>query len=371
MNHPSDVRDKLSSISRRRFGGGLASMVAAPLLLPGKARAQTALKLTMVAGHPEIFLWVKHLKQTFAAAVDAELAKGGKFKIDWTHAYGGTLAKVGGELEAIQDGLADLGYNPSLFNPAKLPMQNVSFVAPFTSDKPRLVTEVVEQLQRDIAPMGAAWDRFNQTYLGGGITIDSYHLFTTFPVRTLADLNGRKIGAPGPVVGWLRGTGLVGVAGDLTTYYNSIKTGVYDGVVLFATAAAPAKIVEVAPHVTRVNFGSAYAGGLTANKDRWAKLPPEVQAAIRSAAPAYHAAFYREQDAVVDAAWAAMRAAGAQVVDLSAEDRAKWAAGLPATPKLWADNLEKQKLPGHRILAGYMDGMRARGERPPRAWDKE
>ncbi len=39
---------------------------------------------------------------------------------------------------------------------------------------------------------------------------------------------------------WLSGTGAVGVSGNLTTYYNEIQAGVYDGVIVFALAAAPA-----------------------------------------------------------------------------------------------------------------------------------
>lgn len=190
-------------------------------------------------------------------------------------------------------------------------------------------------------------------------------------MKNLDDLKGRKIAGPGAVVGWLRGTGATGVAGDLTTYYNSVKTGVYEGVVLFATAAAPAKLVEVAPHFTKVNFGSAYAGGLTANKVRWEKLPESVRRAIRAAVSAYSREFYREQEEAIAAAYAQMRAAGAQITEFPPAERAKWAAVLPNTPKVWAEGLEKNGLPGKRILSGFMDGLRARGSQLPRAWDKE
>ena len=37
--------------------------------------AQEQIKLTVAAGHPAIFLWVKHLKESMMATVDAELAK--------------------------------------------------------------------------------------------------------------------------------------------------------------------------------------------------------------------------------------------------------------------------------------------------------
>ncbi|MBI3436762.1 MAG: C4-dicarboxylate TRAP transporter substrate-binding protein [Proteobacteria bacterium] len=353
-----------------RRSAQLLLSIAAMLVLVTPAPAE-AIRLTIVAGHPPVFLWVKHLKETFIPAVDQALAKTGTHRIVWNQAFGGTLAKVGGELDAIKEGLADIGYNPSLFNPSKLPMQNVSFIAPFNTDKPRLVTQVVEDLQKTIPEMGGAWERYNQIYLGGGIAIDSYHLWTTFEVRAIEDLKGRKICSPGAVVNWVKGTGAVGVAGDLTTYYNSIKTGVCDGVIIFATAAAPAKLVEVAPYITQVDFGTAYAGGITVNKDRWQRLPQEVRAALRAGVDAYAKAFYTAQDQSIQSSYDVMRAAGAKITKLSASERARWANLLPNVAKTWADVLEKDGLPGHRVLAGFMDGLRARGEHPPRNWDKE
>ncbi len=40
---------------------------------------------------------------------------------------GGALAKVGDELEAVEEGLAELGGISSLFDPAKLAVQNVTY----------------------------------------------------------------------------------------------------------------------------------------------------------------------------------------------------------------------------------------------------
>lgn len=348
-----------------------AAAIAASVSFSATIAHAESFKFTAVAGHPAIFLWVKHLKETLIPTVNAELEKTGNHSIAWNEAYGGTLAKVGGELEAIEEGLAEIGFNPSLFNPAKLPMQNVAFIAPFNSDNPSVVTGVVEQLQTDIPAMGAAWGKFNQVYLGGGISIDPYHLWTNFEVRKYEDLQGYKIGAPGPVVNWVKGTGAVGVSGNLTTYYNAIKTGVYDGVIVFATAAAPSKIYEVAPHITQVDFGTAYAGGITANQDIWDGLPEEVKLALRKGVSAYSEAFYAEQEQRIAGAYKLMQEAGVKIYELPEVERIRWAQALPNTAKAWAADLEKQGLPGRQVLEGFMDGLRARGETPPRAWDKE
>lgn len=344
----------------------LASTFAMPAI--ARAQAPTVHKMTIVAGHPAIFLWVKHLKESFITTIDAELAKTGQHRIDWNEAFGGSLAKIGGEIDAVSTGIADIGYNPSLFNPAKLPMQNVSFNAPFASSNPRVVTEVVEALQTSVPEMGRAWQRYNQTYLGGGISIDSYQLLTKFPVRTVDDLKGRKIGAPGSVVSWLNGTGAVAVAGDLTTYYNAISTGVYEGVVIFATAAAPARLAEVAPFVTRVDLGSAYAGGLTVNTRRWGRLPKPVQDAIGVGVGAYAKGFYAEQEARIAGAYNALKTQNGTITELPIAERQKWAAGMSNVAGLWAETLDKAGLPGRQILTGYMDGLRQRGETPLRNW---
>jgi TRAP-type C4-dicarboxylate transport system substrate-binding protein len=351
---------------------GLAAVaLLAGLALSPAARAQESIKLTVVSGHPPIFLWVKQLQETFAPTVDQELAKSGKYKIEWNHAYGGTLAKVGGELEAIEEGLADMGTSWSLFSAAKMPLQNVSYMAPFNSDQPKLIVEVIEELQKKLPAMGAQWDKYNQVYLGGGVAIDPYHLFTNFPIAKIEDMNGHKIGAPGPSANWLKGTGAVGVAGDLTTYYNSIKTNVFDGAIVFATAAAPAKLVEVAPYVTKINFGSPYAGGITFNKARWAKMPPEVQAAVRAGIAAYEKWYYVSLDQRIAGGYEAMEKAGGKISTLPEDQRVKWARQLPNVAKEWAEGLEAKGLPGKAVLAGFMEGLRARGLKPLRDWDKE
>ena len=58
-------------------------------------QAEETIRVTAVAGHPPVLLWVKHLKETLIPTVDAELAKSGKYKIQWTEAYAGSIAKVG------------------------------------------------------------------------------------------------------------------------------------------------------------------------------------------------------------------------------------------------------------------------------------
>ncbi|MEQ9814455.1 MAG: C4-dicarboxylate TRAP transporter substrate-binding protein [Azospirillaceae bacterium] len=347
----------------------LATSLAVALAAPAAAGAET-ITINVVNGHPPIFLWVKHLSETLIPTVDAAL-EGTEYEIEWNEYYGGELAAVGGELEALEDGLADIGVVPTVFEPSALPLQNVTYVTPFGSPSPELVLEVIDNLHGTVPGMIESWETYGLEYLGGGFALDNYLLMTSFPVESLADLEGRRIGAPGPAVNWLEGTGAVGVSGNLTTYYNDIQTGVFEGVIVFPTAAAPARLYEVAPYVTITNFGAQYAGSVVANQAWLEGQPQVVQEALRAGAAAYTQAYIAEQSQRVDGAMQAMVDGGATVTELAADQQAAWAAALPNVPQEWAANAENQGLPGGEVLSAYMDALRAAGVDLPRDWDRE
>lgn len=335
--------------------------------VPAKAEDMT---VTIVAGHPPVFRWVKHASQTFIPAVNAAL-EGTGHSITWSEQYGGSLAKVGEELESVEEGLAEIGLVSSLFDPAKLAPQNVTYFTPFVISDSNVVSEWMDKLQSSNADMKAAWEANGLEYLGGAIGIDDYLLMTNFPVNSIADLEGRKIGAPGPAVNWLKGTGAVGVSGNLTTYYNEIKTGVYDGVIVFASAALPGKLHEVAPHITKIGFGAQYAGGFAANKDWFDALDPAVQQALRDAADADRLAYHADLDASVAKFLEIMTSQGATVTEVDDAFRQEWAAGMDNVAKVWAEKLDASGVNGSAVLKDYMDTMRAAGATPVRNWDQE
>ena len=339
------------------------------LAVPMQASAQQEIPVTVVNGHPPIFLWVQQLTETFIPTVDAAL-EGTPYRIAWTEAYGGTLAAVGGELEALEDGLAEVGVVPTVFEPTSLPLQNVSYFTPFSTPDARLVLDSVNSLHESIPGMAESWRAYDIEYLGGGFALDNYLLMTTFPFESLDDLEGRRIAAPGPAVNWLEGTGAVGVAGNLTTYYNDIQTGVFEGVIVFPTAAAPARLHEVAPYVTITNFGAQYAGSVVSNGPWFDAQPAEVQDALRAGAEAYTQAYLEAQAARVTAAMETLASGEGAVTELSDEERARWAAALPDIAGQWAENADGRGLPGTEVLDAYMDLLREAGAPLPRDWSQ-
>ncbi len=351
---------------KRRLPAIATLLAATGLAAP--AQAQQTMKLTAAAGHPPVFLWVKLIDEFFMPEVDKRLlAAGGKHKIEWTKAWGGTLIKIGSESKGIADGVADFGFVGTIFEAAKFPMQNVSYYAPFGTENIASVGGVINEMQKSIPAMGQAWTKNGLVYLGG-TALDSYHIWTNFPVKSVDDLKGKKITAPGPAANWIKDTGAVAVAGNLNTYYEDIKSGVSNGVITFATGAWGAKVHEVAPYVTKVNFGSQFAGGMAMNKARFDRLPPEVQKIFRDVAVEYEKRFAEAQASTAAGLLQKMEGAGAKISELSPAERKRWADTLPPIAKTWAADLQAKGMPGDQVLHGFMNGLKKAGAQPARDW---
>ena len=351
---------------KRRLLATTALLVLAGATAP--AQAQQTIRMTAVAGHPPVFLWVKLLDEFYIPEVDKRLAAaGGKVKIEWTRAFGGTLVKLGGESKGIADGVADIGFVSTIFEAPKFPMQNVSYFAPFGTADIATVGNVVNQMQTSIPAMGQAWTKNGLVYLGG-TALDAYHLWTNFPVKSVDDIKGKKITAPGPSANWIRDTGAVAVAGNLNTYYEDIKSGVSNGVITFATGAWGAKVHEVAPYITKVNFGAQYAGGIAINKSRFDKLPPEARKIFLDVGAEYSQRFAEAQTQAAAALLKKAEEAGAKLSELSPEERKRWADTLPPIGKTWAADLQAKGMPGDQVLNGYMSGLKKAGVTPVRDW---
>lgn len=345
-------------------GAGLLLALAQP------AAAQTV-KMTAVAGHPVIFPWVKLADEFFIPEVDKRLAAANsKTKFEWTRAWGGTAVKLGSESGAIKDGLAELAFVSTIFEAPKFPLQNVSYVAPFMTDDVAVMSKVIKGVQAKVPAMAEAWTKNNMIFLGG-TGLDTYHLFTKTPINKLEDLNGKKINAPGPSANWVKGTGAVAVAGTLQTYYNDIQTGVTEGALTFVTGAFPAKLIEVAPHITKVSYGAQFAGALVMSKRVYDKLPADAKKIVNEVGAEYDAKFAQLLAATSASLMQKMVEAGAKPRELSAAERKQWAMVLPNVALPWAKDLDAKGLPGTVVLNEFVSQMRAAGAQFPRDWSKE
>ncbi len=349
----------------------LALALAASFVFGAPASAQQTIKLTISSGHPPAFMWVRVLEEFFIPEIDKRLAAGGgKYKIEWTRAWAGTLAKVGQESVAIKDGISDVGFVGTLFEAARFPLQNVTYYTPFGTNDVALISRIITELQDKHPAMADAWSKNNLLYLAGA-SLDSYQIFTTFPIKSIDDLKGRKISAPGTAANWVNGTGAIAVGGNLNTYFEDIKSGASEGALAFVTGGFAARLHEVAKYATRINIGAMYAGGIIMNKRRFDSMPAEVQKTFREVGAEYAVRFAKLETDTAAALEKKMAEAGMTFNDLAPAERKRWADALPSIGKIWAADLKtKQNLPADAVLVDYMAALKKAGVEVPRDWAK-
>lgn len=350
----------------------IASAVAAVFAGTLGAAAQAKeIKLTASSSHPPVVPWVSTIKNLVVPEANKRLEKAGSpHRIKWTEAYAGALYNFQNTLEGIEQGLGDIGWVGTLWEPIKMPLHNVSYYAPFAAFDVHQMLEIQNELEKNVPAFAAEWTKHNMKFLGSQAA-DSYQLMTKRPVTKVEDIEGLKLITPGAISAMIRGTGSIPVDAGLPVFYNNMQTGVADGCIIITTGMIPFKLHEVAPYITRANIGAVNAGGLAMNMDTWKSLPKDVQDVFIGLGVDYGKV---QTDLVAkfeQSSFEKLPGMGAKLSVMSEEERKRWAMKLPNIAGEWAADLEKKGVPGKLVLSKFMDAVRARGGKPLRDWDKE
>lgn len=352
----------------------IKSAVAAVVLSVsgGAVHAQETLKITFISGLPIVTTVVAAAVNKFVPTIDSELAKTGNYKINWNLAHSGQVVKPRGELEGLEAGLGDVGIVVTAFHADKVPLYEVSFKTPFTTQDLDLVARTMKKLEGEFPEYQAGWKEFNQMGLQPTGTVENYVLISEKPIGSLADIKGRKVGAAGPNLPWVKAVGAAGVQTNVGDAYNSLTTGIFDNMLAWKQAMGAFKLCEPAPFMIDPKLGAIQSGGMNVNLDFFEGLPVEVQNAFKVAASAWHT---DNVERVISGAAKGLarcqKQFGAKTSVMSDTDRQEWAKRMPNFAKAWASNLDGRGLPGTKILTTYMDTMRAANQPILRQWDRE
>jgi TRAP-type C4-dicarboxylate transport system substrate-binding protein len=344
------------------FAGLLAST--------GPVSAET-IKLTIVGAAPPHVTYVKAGKEKFIPYINQRLKESGKdFKIEWTEAYAQSLAKFTEVLETVEEGIAHVGLILKNFEASKLPLEQVTSNAPFGKFSMAQMVEVDRAMRKKAPAMNKAYEKYNQVFLGSGVS-QSQQLFSTFPVKTVDDLKGHKVGASGAFGQWFQGTGAVVVPSSMANSHTDIRNGVYEAYPMNEILGFAYKAYQVAPYLTRVEFGPSNVSGITVNRDTWEKLPDFVQKIFMEAAEKYPGWIIENEEANLKKFMGIMTKSGLKVSDMPDAERVRWASMMPNIAQGWAERQEKRGLPGNEVLAAFVGELKARNIPIARDWLKK
>ena len=282
----------------------------------------------------QLYLW-----EPWAKAV--ETATQGRVKIELYPAQ--TLFKSTDATNAVQTGIADLGFVIPAYFPGKYPVIDVVQL-PFGSSTSNGSSQVVWNLYQKYPEIQKMYSDFKLVSIW--TTQPMYLHGTKKNYKTLDDFKGQQIrasaGAATDMVTNLGGNAVFMGMGDV---YINLQKGVVDAVVTPSEGALGFKIYEVAPYQTHFP-GVPAVHSVIMNKKIWNEMPADVQQAFESVSGftmCIQAAAAADK-ASVDMT-AKVKEAGLTLTEYTVPDSevAKWVekAGVPMRAA-WLKNMQEQ-----------------------------
>jgi TRAP-type C4-dicarboxylate transport system substrate-binding protein len=275
----------------------------------------------------------------------------GLVKIDpyWSQ----TLSPVNQIVNATSTGVCDIGATAADKEPGKLPLSLVAMQAGFGTDWWAQSMACWELMNQE--PLLSEYGQYGIVPLGVDFVPD-YNLIATKPIRTLADLKGKKISCSGLQAQILQAVGAVPVAMGPPEQYEGMQKGTIDGNTASFSPIADFKFYEVAKYITLFPFGGKMQIILI-NKNSWNKLPPDIQATFKAMVPDAIQinidAFFVKNQPLFPMSDQLVKDNNLQVIQPSAEDLAALKKVCGGLADVWATDTDKKGLSGTKILNDY------------------
>lgn len=200
-------------------------------------------------------------------AAELEKRSGGAMKIKFT--WGGALLGAKNSAKGLGAGVADLASIVAVYNPGQL-----------------VVYEAVDALMLDdeYATLRATYDLMttNKNALAefkkkgiryfSNYTTGPTQLLSRVPIRTLADLKGKKIRATGGFVRAMNAAGATTISLPQPKVYEALSSKTIDGTTNYWYVIRGYKQYEVAGYATELNLGQVAAFGIAMNAKSYDSL---------------------------------------------------------------------------------------------------
>lgn len=299
----------------------------------------------------------------FAPTVAKRVAAETKHKVRFIKLWN-TVTGPFDVLEGVEKGLFDIGLWCACFEPTKASHLAFNFFIPFVTDDPATQLKISRKLYKEFPEWPGALAKYNQRWLGAG-AFSSYGLGTKFAWNKMDDLKGHKIAGAGLNLPWLKFTGATVVQTSLNEAYNSLQSGVYEGLVIFPPAWKGFKLDEPAKHYKVVGWGSTFLYQMSMNNDTWKKMPADVKKIISEESENWMAEVAKESTKRFKSSLDALTKSGSTVTTLPFSERTVMAKALAGWSKEKAQLYDKQGLPGTKLFKRYLEIAEEEGVRLP------
>ncbi|NLD56216.1 MAG: TRAP transporter substrate-binding protein DctP [Burkholderiaceae bacterium] len=309
--------------------------------------------LRMGGGHTTGLTYVDVFDKHFATEVAKRVRERTPHRVRFIKAWGGSVAKVDGAVEAVQKGTLDIGLSPIGFEQSRAGLLNYSAYMPFTSPDPVLQQKVSNRMIAEMPALQDSMKPYN-SYVLAAMTTEAYGLTSTFEWKTIAELQGKRIGVAGTNAPLFMAVDAVPVNLGIGEHYQAAQNKLIDASYFFISGLEAFKLKEVAKYFTKTGMGSLSTLVAFMNLETRAKLPKEVVAIIDEvAAESAMQVAERSRQRDIDLE-KSLQAEGVTVYTLPVEERAKWAERLKDLPGRSAKELDAKGQPATEVLKTYV-----------------
>ncbi len=285
LNCPSEKILESRRKMLRNFSLGGAAIAASTLAAPAIVRAQSPIKwrLQTYSGAPLGAHVIKPQIDAFNVAANGEM------EIELY--YADQLVPTAELFRAMQNGTIDAvqSDDATMASPVDISVFGgyFPFNTRFSLDMPALfayygLNEIWTEAYGEVD---------NVTWLSAGAW-DPLHIFTKEPIRSLADMNGKRVFGVPTAGKFLSKYGLVPVTVPWDNVEVAIQTGELDGVAWCGfTEAYEVGWADVCKYALTNSVTGAWCGSYFANTASWSKVPAHLQQLFRSTIDQSH--YYR------------------------------------------------------------------------------
>ena len=314
--------------------GMIAALAAA--VLAGSAFAQNTPEIKLRQGNV--------VPATAAPALTAawyaeEVSKrsGGKIKIEnfWAGAVGAPTEM----LRLVGGGALEMGAFSGSWFPAQMPFLASFSALPLVLPNAAKAQVIANTLWEKV-PALQAEAKANKLHTLYFQVFNEYRLLCKSPVRSMADLQNKKIRSQGeyfPLA--VRAVGAVPVTVLPGEFYEALQRGTIDCMLLPWDLIAANRLHEVAKYGSDLSFGSLVANGVYYNAAKWDALSPEVKKLLTDTAREAQAYDLKTVTALEGKAVETMKAGGMQLLEF--QDKAAFKAKMPDFLAAWQKRMQE------------------------------
>ncbi len=333
--------------------------VAALSLAVSAAHADT-FRLRMGSGHTTGLTYVKVYDTFFADEVSKRVKERTGHDVRFIKAWGGSVAKVDGTIEAVQNGTLDIGLVPIGFEQSRAGLLNYSAFMPFTTPDPVIQAQVSNRMLKEVPALQESMKRYNSHVLGAMVS-EAYGVMSSFDWNSVDEIKGKRIAMAGTNAPLFMAVDAVPVTLGIGEHYQAMQTNLADGSLFYISGMEAFKLKEVAKYFNKSGFGSLSTLVAFMSLTTREKLPDEVVAiidevALEAAVMVGELSKKRDQDLETKLA-----AEGITINTLPLEERRRWAEAVKDLPAKAVAELNGKGFPATDVFTTYVKFLKEAG----------